>query len=368
MAEKKVKELTNKTEKTDKVNTELQGKLASSFIQNEIKQAKLEGEIEVIQSKLKTERSITTALRSDLENLEMRYKSRNDIILDYDKRMKAQVLEINNLNDEILSLKLHACRVNDNLLIQESDKTVKVSSQKETVDKINEKSYSQSLNNHHSTTIVRDKSIQRVTDAASPIIIDETESGTSEKETPELLETGSRPGQRKQVLLIGTSNIRYLNARYMAGRNAYVKKITKYTTEEAMTFIQHYDMGFSSDLIVFQLGCNDIGGERNQQKDFSDDMSDLVSATNLKFPGVNVIVSLGLPRGERFANTQVIDQSNKLMSKFKKNNAVLLCDNSRLFFNKRPSKGVLRDEKHLSRKGTTILSQNIKRAIENAFL
>ena len=132
----------------------------------------------MIQSKLKTERSITTVLRSDLENLKMRYKSRNDIILDYDKRMKAQVLEMNDLNDEILSFKLHACRANDNLLIQESDKTVKVSSQKEAVDTVrdtvNEKSISQALNSHHSTRIVKDKSTQRVTDA-SPIIIDETE-------------------------------------------------------------------------------------------------------------------------------------------------------------------------------------------------
>ena len=54
----------------------------------------------------------------------------------------------------------------------------------------------------------------------------------------------------------------------MAGRNAYVKKSTKYMAEEAMSFIQHYDIGVSPDLIVFQLGCNDIGGERNQQKGF----------------------------------------------------------------------------------------------------
>ena len=54
---------------------------------------------------------------------------------------------------------------------------MKVSNQKETVDTVrdtvNEKSISQALN---------DKSTQRVTDA-SPIIIDETESGTSEKKT-----------------------------------------------------------------------------------------------------------------------------------------------------------------------------------------
>ena len=96
-------------------------------------------------------------------------------------------------------------------------------------------------------------------------------------------------------------------------------------------------------------------------------MDDLVSATNLKFHGVKVMVSLGLPRGNQMANAQVIDQSNKLVRKFNRNKTVTVCDNSRLFFKGKPSKGILRDDKHLSKKGTTILAQNIKRAIENVF-
>ena len=107
---------------------------------------------------------------------------------------------------------------------------------------------------------------------------------------------------------------------------------------------------------MFQLGCNDIGGENNRAPEFSDQMDDLVSATNLTFPGMNVMVSLGLPRGQRSAHVRVINPSNTLVRKFSKKESVILCDNSRLFLKGMPSKGQLRDDKHLSKKGTTILA------------
>ena len=303
---------------------------------------------------MKTERSITAALQSDLENLETRYKNRNDIITDYDKRMKSQVLEINGLNDEILSLKLHTCRVNDALLVQDPVNTVITTTQKRPADTVSQSRCERNpiidIETQHSTPITnnKDNTVHTGNDDNSPIIINEN--NVNDKENLKGQEIGSRPGRRKQVLLIGTSNIRYLNARLIAGRNSYIKKVTKYTVEEAKSFIQNYNLDFSPDQVVYQLGCNDIGGERNGPNEFSDDMDDLVSATNLKFHGVKVMVSLGLPRGNQMANAQVIDQNNKLVRKFNRNKTVTVCDNSRLFFKGKPSKGILRDDKHLSKK------------------
>ena len=77
------------------------------------------------------------------------------------------------------------------------------------------------------------------------------------------------------------------------------------------------------------------------------------------------MLSLGLPRGQRTSNLKVIEQSNVLVKKYKSQESVILCDNSKLFFKGKPLKGVLRDEKHLSKKGTSILAQSLKRAIEN---
>ena len=64
----------------------------STFIQNEIQQSKLKGEIDILNNRLKTERLISEALQSDIENLETRYKNRNVIIDDYENKMKSQFL------------------------------------------------------------------------------------------------------------------------------------------------------------------------------------------------------------------------------------------------------------------------------------
>ena len=134
--------------------------------------------------------------------------------------------------------------------------------------------------------------------------------------------------KKKQILLIGTSNTRYLNARFIADRKSYIRKITKYTVEEAKTFIENYDLDFAPELIVYQLGCNDIKSENDSMSEFSDQMDDLVSATNLRFPGIKVMVSLGLPRGQNSANAKVIEQNNRLVRKYKSNESVL-CQSNR---------------------------------------
>ena len=118
VSERKLKEVSNRADKAEKACQEMQVKLNSIFIKNEIEQSKLRGEIDILNNKLKKERLISEALQSDIENLETRYKNRNVIIIDYDNKMKSQVLEINKLNEEILSLKLHSCKVDDSLLKQ----------------------------------------------------------------------------------------------------------------------------------------------------------------------------------------------------------------------------------------------------------
>ena len=90
------------------------------------------------------------------------------------------------------------------------------------------------------------------------------------------------PVPRKQILLVGTSNIRYLNAKLIAGRNSYISKVTKYTVNEANKFIENYDLEFKPKAIVYQLGGNDI--EWVNGFEFLDQIVELVSTTNLKFP------------------------------------------------------------------------------------
>ena len=58
-------------------------------------------------------------------------------------------------------------------------------------------------------------------------------------DNPKMPKIGNRPSfNRKQILLVGTSNTMYLNARSMAGRNSYIKKVTEYTVNEAKDLIK----------------------------------------------------------------------------------------------------------------------------------
>ena len=126
---------------------------------------------------------------------------------------------------------------------------------------------------------------------------------TTDSRTPEI---GNSPSsKRKQILLVGTSIIRYLNAKLIAGRKSYIRKVTKYTVNEANTFIENYDLEFKPEVIVYQFGGNDIEGVNGFE--FSDQIVELVSTTNLKFPGMKVMVSLGLTRRQRSANLKVIE-------------------------------------------------------------
>ena len=36
------------------------------------------------------------------------------------------------------------------------------------------------------------------------------------------------------------------------------RSVTKYTVEEAKTFVENYDLDFAPELILYQLGYNDI--------------------------------------------------------------------------------------------------------------
>ena len=353
VAEKKCKDMTGELEKAEKRNKELQAKVNNMFVKNEILKTQLEGDIQVLKAKVKTEQLIAATVQSDLNNLEQRYSNRNELILDYDKKVTAQIAEINKLQDEILSLKLHSCRANDDLLRQPYEELNSSSIIEITPSKPRSplrKPATDTLSSH-STPKPKDKSEQSNRDIEEHVDELERKSGNQDH----------AQRKRKQVLLVGTSNTRYLSARYIAGKQAFVRKITQYTVEDAIKFMDTYNLDMSPELIIFQLGCNE-GSDDNVE--LVTKMEQLVTLTKSKFPGASISVSLGLPRREREENAYVISQSIKLRRTFEKDPCVQLCDNSNLFFRGRPSRGILNDNKHLTKKGTQILGQNLKRAVD----
>ena len=139
----------------------------------------------------------------------------------------------------------------------------------------------------------------------------------------------------------GTLNIRYLNAKLIAGSNSYIRKVKKYNVNEAKHFIENYDLEFKPEVIVYQFGGNDIEGVNGFE--FLDQIVELVSTSYLKFPGIKVMVSLGLPRRQRSANLKVIEQSNKLVQKLKAMIQSSCATTANCFFKGKPLNGVLID-------------------------
>lgn len=57
--------------------------------------------------------------------------------------------------------------------------------------------------------------------------------------------------------MIGTSNIRYISSKYLAGRQYHIQKVTKYTVKDATEYIRNFEVE-EPDLVIVQATCNDI--------------------------------------------------------------------------------------------------------------
>jgi hypothetical protein len=85
---------------------------------------------------------------------------------------------------------------------------------------------------------------------------------------------------RKQVLLIGTSNLKYVNSRFVAGSKAYVYKVQKFTVDEALRYIQEEkpEADFDPHVVIYHLLCNDVG--KYDKDALTKQMKNLVTAPN----------------------------------------------------------------------------------------
>ena len=169
----------------------------------------------------------------------------------------------------------------------------------------------------------------------------------------------------KKVLMIGTSNIRFLSARYMAEKDKFVHKETQYSVKKANEFIKGYTQE-SPAASVLQVTCNDI--ESMCVEDILSGMNDLVENIRRKFGSEHkTVVSLPLPHRDNTINEKAKELSYRMMNKFDKQPGVICSDNTNLFYRGRPLQGILSDEKHLSRWGSTVLARNIQEELYHLF-
>jgi hypothetical protein len=118
---------------------------------------------------------------------------------------------------------------------------------------------------------------------------------TGEKTAPQSKGEETKPKRnlrRKQALLIGTSNVKYVNSRFVAESQAYVYKVQKKPEAD-----------FEPHVVIYHLLCNNA--EKYDKDALTKHMKNLVTCTKSKYPNSKILISLGVPRKDQDLNLKV---------------------------------------------------------------
>ena len=116
------------------------------------------------------------------------------------------------------------------------------------------------------------------------------------------------------------------------------------------------------EAIILHILGNDI--EKKQPEECINELEILIKRIREKELCSKIIVSLGTPKKDVVKHRKVEMLNILIKDKFVKDGDIFLCDNSNLSFRGRPDSGILvNDGKHLTKKGTYMLTGNLKEAI-----
>ena len=162
-----------------------------------------------------------------------------------------------------------------------------------------------------------------------------------------------------KVILIGTSNVRYLSLRYIAGNSFFIHKEIKYTVVEAKSYIESLPENDHISKFILHVSCNDIKSVSAESHATS--YCDLVQQIHDKYPEAHIIVSLGLPRKDNLLSNKIEVSNGLIKEKLFSVEKITICDNSNLAFRGIPVFGVLEDDGvHITRRGVFILNNNFR--------
>ncbi|KAK3093660.1 hypothetical protein FSP39_018575 [Pinctada imbricata] len=354
ISEKRNKELQHLLEKSEQRCKELQHECGNHLI----KHSKLESQISVLDERINCSERRYKHLSTEMDTLQEVITVKNEIIVDQEHRIKSLSHEITKLHDSLIQEKIHASRVDDSLfecaafstpksrLLHSNILTPHVTEEEDKPNHVHPKH-----DNPNQDKPKQDKH-------------DKTKHDKPKHVQPKQPLRGRQEHRRKQVLFIGTSNIKYVSCRYLAGKRYYVHKETKYTIDEATEYVRNYDKDMKPEIIIYHLLCNDI--EKSSNAQILAKCQHLTDITNEKFPSCKIMISLGLPRGDRKFNLRINTLNIDLQNHYKRDNSIIICDNSNLFYRGMPLRGILRDRKHLSKQGVFLFSENLREELDCA--
>lgn len=229
---KKCDELISRLEKlrkdSDKEKESLQRNLYNVRLEKELQESKLRTEVASMRDKLDISSKQQSAQMSDISMMEKRIHTKNDLIITLEEDISKLTKKTNDLQDEILAWKLHDCR-NDNTLRTNSN--AEVCSVKRMIQEPKEVGTERSDTSRSSTETRKGNSA-----AESEHLESDNEPRRIQQETE--VDKTTRINRQRRILIIGTSNTKYLNKEYIGEKEFEVSKVTKYTLDETLEYFQ----------------------------------------------------------------------------------------------------------------------------------
>ena len=378
-----IQALTRQLEKCKQEKDNLQERLHNSVTDYEIQKSKLDLDTTVLRQKLDVMSSRNEILTNELSRLEKIAAMKNDDVLALENDKRDLKRKIDQLEVDILSWKSHASRADDSLLVGSTENSPVIISDSETGSntysaaasaRINVTQHSATSTSDHQRTSGAESATFSLADkskgnnaAANNLNVSATESASKKGKhstQPNTNEVNRTESVKDTVLLIGTSNVRFLSTRYIAGERYYVRKVIKYTVSEATEYIGSLEINEKVSKFLLHLSCNDI--KSLSATDHATAYCNLVNLIKEKYPSAQVIVSLGLPCKDPKIYNKLEIANAMIKERLFGVQGIRLCDNSNLSYRGKPAHGMLEDDGvHVSRRGVYTLNNNFRSCIYN---
>ncbi|CAC5385922.1 unnamed protein product [Mytilus coruscus] len=213
----------------------LQGKYADLFLEREVEGIKYKTEIKIAKLKMDCSNSEIKVLSNQINQYEERLHCKDISLLEMEHKVCEQRNEINKLHEDYSLLKTQVINKSDT----KQSNLLAVSKSTNTESNVHQVDVASKNNVSNSTPVVVNNEKQKNLQS----------SGNFNKGRE----------KRKEILMIGTSNTKYISAKYLSFGSANVKKIIKYKIQEGMEYIGTIaDPNVNYDAIILHILGNDI--------------------------------------------------------------------------------------------------------------
>ena len=346
------------TKSLDKEKENEQLKLHDITLQKELQESKMKADASLLHHKIEIINKQFSMQENEVTNLEKRIDTKNILICTLEEKTGEMTKKIADLQDEVLSLKLHNCTAASQQQLMTKENDTARTNQKDDSQASTGKEVSKSAERQYSEIVKETNHRQEEMGSKTKDSMNNTSQSPKEETR--------KQSNIKKVQIVGTSNTKYVSLKYIAGTEFNISKKIKYTFEETKDYFENLEQSEHQDAFILQSLCNEI--TKKSRDECSRELTNIIDTIESKCKNTRVIVSLGLPRDDVTLNRKVEKINILLKENLTGQQNVQLCDNSNLFYRGAAQHGILKEDGlHLSKDGTKLLAKNIRESLYDVF-